>query len=115
MLGMPQEFLSVTATGIPSSAATFSMPANCCVMLLNRELTIAEAGFVDLGRRDGAHVRYHPLAGPGVEGLPVVRSDAGRDGRFVGPTIAAEPLRIRALVEIDALGHLVLVHRGFGV
>ena len=37
----------------------------------------------------------------------------GQDGnrRFVVPAVAAEPLRLRALVEIDALGERVLVDR----
>ena len=38
MFGIPQEFLSVTFTGVPSASFTFSMLANCCVMLLNSEL-----------------------------------------------------------------------------
>ena len=38
IFGMPKEFGSVTFTGMPSSAFTFSLPANCWVMLLNSEL-----------------------------------------------------------------------------
>src|SRR5215470_17080745 len=38
MFGMPQEFLSVTLKGVPSSAFTSLLLANCWVMLLNREL-----------------------------------------------------------------------------
>ena len=38
MLGMPQEFGSVTFTGVSNPSFTSSMPANCWVMLLNSEL-----------------------------------------------------------------------------
>ena len=47
----------------------------------------------------------------GVQRLAVVGREARGEGRFVGPAVAAEPLRFGALGEVDALGELVLVDR----
>ena len=42
-----------------------------------------------------------------------IQLNARSDRQLVGPAVAAEPLRFRALVEVDAAGELILVYRVF--
>jgi len=74
---------------------------------------VSEAGLVHFGGGNRPHVGQYPLARTSVQCVAVVEAQRGQDGKggLVVPTIAAEPLRLRTLVEIDALRKRVLVHR----
>jgi hypothetical protein len=67
-----------------------------------------EACFIHLRRREDSNIREDPLAGPRI-GRAAVQREARVDRQLVGPAITAEPLRFRALVEVDTLIELYLV------
>src|SRR5215472_1780361 len=62
IFGIPQEFGSVTLTGVPISAFTSSTPANCWVMLLNRELYPKRASLTLFGANTRTLDNTHWLA-----------------------------------------------------
>ena len=70
-----------------------------------------EPQLVDFGGRKHVRVGKHILVGMGENGRPGERQ-RGHDGVLIGPAIAAEPLRLGALIEIDALIELLEALRG---
>ena len=54
-------------------------------------------------------VGQNPLAGPRIQGL-AVRREPRHDSQLIGPAIAAEPLRVGILIEVDALIELIFVN-----
>ena len=72
---------------------------------------VSKTELVHLGGRQDPRIRKHVLLGIGVE-----RDSAERqpwlNREFIGPTVASKPLRVGALVEVDALIELVLIDGG---
>ena len=111
MLGMPQEFGSRDRHRHAQLRIHILLARQLLGDIVEQRV-VAEPRLVHLGRGNGPDVGQHPLAGPGVQSFPSSGDLAGGGKRgFVVPTVAAEPLRFRALVEIDALGESVLVDR----
>ncbi len=62
----------------------------------------------DQAGRQRSRVRHHSLLDVGLDDLAVV-FEVGRQRVLIGPAVAAEPERLRAFDEIDALRELILV------